>query len=201
MKSLPSVVVQRKNTIATASAWIVLLDISISTTFYLCSNNESVSFGGHTYEPFPFDLDPHEENNKGEIPTLSLRVANVTQLIQEQIEENNGGVGSSIIIRVVNSDYLTSDYSELEMEFSILAAEASAEWLTLTLGAPNPLRRRFPPHRYIANHCHWDFKSVECGYSGNATVCDRSWERCEELNNTPRFGGYRGLTTKGWRVI
>jgi phage-related protein len=201
MKNLPAVVVHQKNKISTSSAWIVLLDISITTTFYLCSNNESVSFGGHTYEPFPFDLEPHEENNKGEIPTLSLKVANVTQLIQEQIEENDGGVGSSITIRVVNSDYLTSDYSELEMEFSILAAEASAEWLTLTLGAPNPLRRRFPPWRYISSHCHWDFKSVECGYSGGATVCDRTWERCQALNNTVRFGGYRGLTQKGWRVV
>lgn len=203
MKSLPAVIVHEKNKIATASAWIVLLDIVISptSTFFLCSNNENVSFGGHTYEAFPFDLEPHEESNKGEIPTLTLKVANVTQLIQEQLELNNGGVGASIKIRVVNSDYLTSDYSELEMEFSILSAQASAEWLTLTLGAPNPLRIRFPPYRYIANHCHWEFKSAECAYTGGATVCDRSYERCVELNNTPNFGGYRGLTQKGWRVV
>lgn len=201
MKSLPAVIVREKNKLATSSVWIVLLEITISTTFYLCSNNESVSFGGHTYEAFPFDLEPQEESNRGEIPSLTLKVANVTQLIQEQIEENDGGVGASITIRVVNSENLTENYAELEMEFSILSASADAEWLTLVLGAPNPLRRRFPPYRYIANHCHWEFKSAECAYSGGATVCDRTYERCQNLSNTEHFGGYRGLSQRGWRVV
>lgn len=41
--------------------------------------------------------------------------------------------------------------------------------------------------------CPWDFKGTECGYSGAATSCDRTYERCLALSNTDNFGGERWL--------
>lgn len=201
MKTLPSVLVTEKNKLFTSSVWIVLLDIHLNSTIYrFCSNNENVTFDGETYICFPFDLEPFTENSEGEIPSVILRVSNVTQLIHSYLEELDGAVGATVIVRVVNSQYLSENYSELEYTFSILSVSANSEWLTFTLGAENPLRRRFPPYRFIANHCHWDFKSVECGYSGSETVCDRSYERCSVLGNVVRFGGYRGLSDKSWKI-
>jgi hypothetical protein len=50
------------------------------------------------------------------------------------------------------------------MAFSIVAAQVDEMWVTLTLGMINPMRRRFPNYRYLADHCNWSFKSVECAF-------------------------------------
>ncbi len=204
MKSIPSVLIREKNRLATPNPWIVLLDIVPDDSHKLCfcSGNEDIPFGGKTYSAFPFILDTTTENNKGEIPSVSLKVANVTQVIHACLEELDGAVGSSVTIRVVNAAYLSEDYSELEMTFTVLSTTADEEWIEFTLGAPNPLRRRFPVYRFISGHCNWDFRGLECGYHGTAFAeCDRSWEQCRRIGNTGRFGGYRGLSEKGWRVV
>jgi len=42
--------------------------------------------------------------------------------------------------------------------------------------------------------CRWKkFKGDECGYSGAATWCDRTYTRCVALGNTANFGGNRWL--------
>jgi lambda family phage minor tail protein L len=205
MKVIPYNLIREKNKLFTAgeNAWLILLDIDLGggTVFYLCSNTEDVTFLNRTYTAFPFYLDPARQNSKGEIPTLSLKVCNVTQLIHVYLEDLDGAVGATVTVRVVNAGYLDEDFSELEMDFSILATEADAEWITFPLGAASPLRRRFPPNRFIALHCNWEFKSVECAYAGAETTCDRTWKRCEELNQTSRSGGYPGLNLKGWRLV
>lgn len=203
MKTLPSVIVAEKNKLASVNPWIVLLDIALdeSTTYYFCSDNSNVTFSGQEYTAFPFDMEPAESSASGEIPSLTLKLSNVTQLVHHYLEQLNGAIGASVKIRVVNTVYLSEDYAELEMNFSILSVSATDEWLTFTLGAENPLRRRFPPYRYISGHCKWNFKSVECGYGGALTTCDRSWEQCNTRSNTGRFGGYRGLSEKGWKLV
>ena len=147
MQTLPEVIVQEKNKLATPSAWFVLLDIVLgdALTLYLCSNTENVTFKGRVYEAFPFNLEPTKQTAKGEIPSVTLKVANVTQIIQGYLEDLDGAVGATVIVRVVNSAYLSEDYSELEMTFGVLGSEADAEWVSFTLGLPNPLKRRFPP--------------------------------------------------------
>lgn len=40
--------------------------------------------------------------------------------------------------------------------------------------------------------CRWrKFKGAECGYSGGADWCDRSYDRCVALGNQDNFGGFR----------
>lgn len=203
MKTLPTALVQEKNKLATGSAWIMLLDITLATDvkMYFCSNNEDVTFGGQVYTAFPFVIEPTKLNSKGEIPTITLRVSNVTQLIQSYVEQYDGGVESEVLVRVVNSAYLNENYSELEMVFSVMSTTSEADWISFDLGVPSPMRRRFPPCRFIALHCNWNFKSVECGYAGIATQCDRSLDRCQVLDNEARFGGYPGLQRAGWKMV
>ncbi|MEN6439767.1 MAG: hypothetical protein ABFD97_14425 [Syntrophobacter sp.] len=203
MKTLPSVIVREKNKLYTPDPWIALLEIrlSASTRLYFCSNNEDVVFGGQTYTAFPFYLEPTRLSSKGEIPTISLKVCNVTQLIHSYLEELGGAVGAEVVIRVINAGYLSEDYSELDMTFSVLSTQADAEWITFSLGSASPLRRRFPPCRFIALHCNWEFKGLECAYAGAETECDRTFKRCTALGNTGRFGGHPGLNLKGWRMV
>lgn len=48
----------------------------------------------------------------------------------------------------------------------------------------------------LRNHaatCPWAFKGTECGYSGEESWCDQSYERCLALSNDAQFGGFRFL--------
>ncbi|MEK6531253.1 MAG: hypothetical protein AABZ23_02025 [Deltaproteobacteria bacterium] len=101
----------------------------------------------------------------------------------------------------LNKNILDESSSELTMGFDVLATQADSQWCTFTLGAPNPMRRRFPLHRYIAFHCNWQFKSAECGYPGGDTTCNRNLDACRGKSNSKRFGGYPGLGSRSVRVV
>lgn len=205
MKDLPIALIFEKNRLASASPWLILLEITLTdegtTKLRFARNTEDVVFNGETYKAFPFEIEPTKQSSKGEIPTVTLRVSNITRLIQPYLEELDGGVGSAVKVTVVNVDHLKENYSELEMTFDVLACQSTAQWITFTLGAPNPLRQRFPLNQFIALHCRWRFKGVECGYSGAETACSRTLKRCRELDNSARFGGFAGMRTGAVRVV
>jgi len=118
------------------------------------------------YTAFPFEIEPTKQDNQGEIPTVTLRVSNVSRLLQKYLDELSGAIGSIVKVTVVNAAHLQEDYSELEMTFDVLACHSDASWVVFTLGAPNPLRQRFPLERYMALHCGFVFESAECSYVG-----------------------------------
>lgn len=47
------------------------------------------------------------------------------------------------------------------------------------------------PLRTQSSSCQWTFKGTECGYSGEAGWCDKSYDRCKKLSNSDNFGGFR----------
>jgi hypothetical protein len=49
------------------------------------------------------------------------------------------------------------------------------------------------PLRTQSSSCQWTFKGTECGYSGEAGWCDKSYDRCKKLSNPDNFGGFRFL--------
>jgi len=199
MKNLPLDVKIEKNKIAGDSAWIILLEVTIDQyNFRLAKNTSDVSYGGHTYQAFNFELDATKETSRGEIPTIELRVSNVTDLLHPYLEAYNGGVGGTVKITVVNSNYLSETYPSLT--FDILNTVVDNYFIYFTLGAVSPLRKRFPKYRYISDLCNWEFKSVECGYSGSETSCNRTYSRCSELGNTSRYGGFLGLRTRNVKL-
>lgn len=205
MRSLSQALTLEKNALFTPNAWLVLLDIKLqgAPDYHFCSGNENIAFQGRNYTAFPFMLDPAKESSSGEIPSIELKLTNVTRIVHAWLEDLDGAVGSTVLVRVVNSAFLEENYADLEMEFTVLGTTADAEWIVFTLGAPNPLRRRYPPYRFIAGHCNWagHFKGVECRYSGPETACNGTWKMCVSLSNTRNFGGHRGLSEQGWRVV
>jgi lambda family phage minor tail protein L len=208
-KTLPSGMILEKNKLATPNPWVILLDIILKEdgvtqqTFRFTNNNENLTYNSNTYEAFPFTIQPTKQSTQGEIPTITLAVANVTQVIQQWIEQLEGGVGSQVTVYVVMVDAATKAVTgdaELEYTFDIVGTESTAEWLLFTLGASNPMRKDVPPHRYVANHCNWEFKGPECAYNGAATECERTWDDCKNLGNSHRFGGFPGLSPTGVRI-
>lgn len=202
MKTLPAALILEKNKIASTGAWLLLLDITLPTAsvIRLANNTENVTFGGNAYTAFPFEIDASKSSTQGEIPQVTLRVSNATRSLQPYIEQYNGAVGFSFKLTVVNSNHLTESYAELEMTFDVLSCSSDANWITFMLGAPNPLRRRYPLFRALANSCAWTYKGRECNYGGGLTTCKRTLTDCQAHGNSGRFGGRPGLSAGNIRI-
>jgi len=168
MKSLPASLILEKNKLASPNPWLVLLTITLtdSTILRFVRNTKDVTYKGNVYTAFPFEITPAKQDNRGEIPTVTLTVSNVTQLLEPYLDEQDGGVGASVVITVINAAHLDEDYAELEMAFDVLACYSTAESVVFTLGAPNPLRQQFPLRMYLAQHCGFVYEGAECGYVG-----------------------------------
>lgn len=204
MRPLPIALVRAANRIDQTDPWLMLIEIDLNTgeTLRLVNNNEDVVFQGNTYIAFAFTISPPAESSKGEIPVVELSVANATQTIQNYIEQYSGGVGSQVILYIVNAGNLDEDYAELTTKLTIVGCKASAKWVTFSLSAINPMNKRFPPDQYISQHCRFAFKvDPRCGYIGTASTCNKTLDNCKELDNQRRFGGHPALNPRGLRVV
>jgi phage-related protein len=204
MKILPANLIAEKNLMHSPEPWLILLEITLTdvgpTIIRLVKNTEDIVYDGNTWTAFPFKLSIVESNSKGQIPQVTLKVCNITRLLTPYLESLDGGIGSTIKVIVVNNGLLDEDYSELELEFSVMDCNADAYWVMWILGMANPLNRRFPLYRFLANHCNWVFRGAECGYAGSETICDRTFDDCVARANTANFGGFLGMQSDGIRI-
>jgi len=170
--TLPTNIINEKNKTASPYAWLVLLEITLtdSTIIRLVRNDEDITFESNVYTAFNFQLEPTIQNSKGQIPTITLKISNVTFLIQSKLQELNGAIGSTVRMIVVNSNLLAADVSDLEMNFEVLAAASTNLWAEFQLGSPSPLRQRFPLNKYSALGCQWRFEEIECDYDRSPLV-------------------------------
>jgi len=174
MKQWPKELVVEKNVLATKSAWILLLEIHLTddaTILRYARHTLSVMFGGNTYQRANFKINQYGDVGKGELPQWRLQIANVARLLESYLEEQEGLIGATIKFIPVNSENLGVDYTNLEKEFEIIGCQDDADWISLTLGAPSPLRQRFPLYRYLPLHCRFYYESAECDYT-RKTVAD-----------------------------
>lgn len=185
-------------------AWIVLFEIQIinGPTLFICRNNEKIIWNNEEWLPFPLEIDDVKESSNGELPSVVLRVSNVTRAVQGYIEDSGGGVGSYVIIRVVHSEHLDLIEPELEEEFMCVSTKCDAMWVYFELGLGEPVIKRFPPRRYLKNFCPFKFKGIECGVP-SATVgstCNKTLTACRGYNNSTRFGGFYAIPQGGFYV-
>lgn len=197
MLSLSSVAKQEKNKLSTGSAFIILLDIDLGETIRICYNTEDITWNGNLYQAFPFQLGNVSEDTDGSEPNVELKVNNTTQALEQYIEQGNGGNGTQVIIRVVNTENLSSSEAELEEYFTVIKCVVTAEWVTFTLGAEYSARTRRPLNRYMKNNCPFKYKGIRCGATSSKTDCNHTLTDCRARNNSKRFGGFQGIDQKG----
>ena len=56
MLSISAVSKAEKNKLSTDSAMLVLLEIKLRNTVYICYNNEDITWKGQLYQAFPFKI-------------------------------------------------------------------------------------------------------------------------------------------------
>ena len=165
----------------------------------LAINTEPVTWGGNVYEEFSAEVGYPEDDLAGRLPTVNIRLENVTRAIQRLVELY-GTDGATITARVVAVDH-PSAAPMWERKFSVGDATFGSEWADFQLEGANPYLHRCRTHQ-LQFACRYEqFKSPLCGYTGAATSCDRSLKRCAALGNSARFGGQPGLAGGAFRVV
>lgn len=203
MLNLSSAAITEKNRLAGGGVWLVLMEINLLSGTEICvvRNNEDVVWpaaGGKTYAAFPFEIDTLSDIKPGEVPSLAIRVSNVTRALTPYLESGQGGVGAEVFLRVVHSEHLDITDPEIELVFTCTGCTVDSQWATFNLGASNPYSRRFPGNRILKNFCRYkEFKGPRCSYSGAATTCDRSLKNCRDLNNSVNYGGFPVVGSTG----
>lgn len=196
MNILSAAAIIEKNKLSSDGVWLILLELNIAgltEPIRVVRNNEDITWNGYTWVAFPFQLGEMAEDSQGQLPSLSLKISNVTGAIQQYIELSNGGVDSTAIIRVVHSKHLDLTTAEIEETFSVQSVTADANWINVNLGPDFTTQLRVPADRYLKDFCPFKFKGPECGYAGTDTACNKSLDACRAKGNSVRFGGEPAL--------
>ncbi len=190
-----------KNQLNSSEPWILLLEFKYpgEESIRVCYNTEDVVWDGFTWKALPFELGDEEESADASVPTVDLKILDVAREITPLIDRYDGAVGATVTIRVVHASHLDTTIPEYETDFIVVSTTIDhLNAVTFKLGAENLSMYRSPPDRFLKKHCRYkEFKGSLCGYDGDATDCDRSWERCKELGNQKRFGGFPGIGKLG----
>ena len=206
-KSFSIINAVEKNKIASANAWLVLLEIQfvdtdtgqVVETKFVVNNNENITYNANVYEAFPFDIKLKQE--AGGVPEVELSAQDFQKVLLSKMNLYSGATGSTVIMRIVNSDNLSAD-PELEEVFEIIDSSANDFGITFKLGAENILARRFPNSVQMRDRCRWRYKSADCAYVGVEPSCDLTLQGangCAFHNNSLHFGGYTCLKGTGIR--
>jgi len=189
-----------KNKLVGEGAWLVLLKIEIPNvaTLHLVRNTDPITWRGIEWTPFPFELDDSSEDSKGELPSLTIRVSNVTRSIQYYLEQGQGGIGSTVTLYVVHSKHLDQWDPEVEEVFEVIDSGTNSQWATFSLGAGYPTMARRPERRIMKNSCPFKYGGVECGVTAavmnvyptcNGTLSDCRQRGPRNPDGSLRFGG------------
>lgn len=210
MLTISATALAEKNKLATTSVFMLALMVTIpgvGTPVRVVANSEDITWQGETWVAFPFEIEEISDNNKGEVPSVEVRVGNVNRSMEAYIHaydaycKANGFSPIVMNIYVVNSENLGSATPEVEYEYELKKPKTNPKWATFTLGASNLFTRRCPAQRVLKDHCRFKFKSTRCGYSGEETACDKTLTRCRALSNSARFGGAPGIGSRGIYIV
>lgn len=173
----------------------VKLEISGQSNIYLVNNKENITFKSNEYIAFPFQISEISAS-KGEVPQFSLQIDNTTRAINSLMIEydiylkQNGIEGNKVFatLYVVNTIDLGEEV--LAEKFELVSWDINNQWASFKMGASSPFQRSYPPRKLFSSFCGFKFKSVQCGYVGVTTKCDKTISTCRTLNNSIRYGGF-----------
>jgi len=181
-------------------AWLWLCEVVMigQDTIRIARNTDDVDYDRETFLKSNFKIGEQIFSGDGTIPRVTLRVAqDANRLMETLINDTEGALGANIKLIKVNENFLTTPVSALEYDYDALSSESDTEYVTLTLGIPNPLTQRFPLRLYSSKKC-WKatptlFKGPECQYAGADSTCTGTYEDCYLKGNAVNWGGELGL--------
>lgn len=197
MKTLDSDFILEKNKKENAPIFLyIIYDYDGNTDLYLAEYDSDVVFDGQTYTRFPITHNFISESSSGQISKVTISLCNVSRLIQGYLESYDFR-GKKVLIRMVWANLLSDVSAKIDWTFYVDKYSADEKNVSFELSEKFDILDISLPYRlYNRNYCSWKFKSSECGYAGAETECNRTLQRCKELSNRVRFGGFPSIPAK-----
>jgi len=157
----------------------------------------TVNFDGVTYTPFTVSHDVIKEGLAGRVDMVTMRLGNVSREIQAYLENYDGLRQKKIVIRLVWYDEIGNPNCYMEDTFYVEDSSSNQAGVELTL-APSldVLDIKLPRRTFFRGYCLFQFQGTDCGYAGAESTCNKTLQRCRELNNAERYGGFPGIPMK-----
>jgi hypothetical protein len=193
----------------------ILVDMNIEGTHYRYTDCDvPISYGGNLYDPLGFQINPIQYSTSRIVDQVEVEIDNLNSVMTSLFV---GGTpqGSTVVVKLV-----VYTLSASVIWASGIVWQAGIQWMPSLLQEAGSVtlfegeidswtldeeRLRMTvtsifsrwSQRTLSRHsasCRWKkFKGTECGYSGTAEWCDRTYARCQALGNTANFGGFRFL--------
>lgn len=185
--------------------WLVQIIVVGYPTIHLARNTEDVRYGEQDYDKYNLQIGEQMFSGDGSIPRVTLRIfQDMNRRMEDIINETEGALGAKFKLLRVNENFLDNPISALGADYENLAAESETEWVTFTLGIPNPLTQRYPLRIYSSSSCPWRtptlFKGPRCQYAGADNSCTGTYEDCYTKGNAVHWGADLGLDPAVLRI-
>ncbi|WP_196600026.1 DUF1833 family protein [Pectinatus frisingensis] len=181
-----------KNKLANDMPFLLLVQVehnSLAEPIRLARNTEDVAWNGQTWYKFPLEIDSITQDGK-EVPSLNLKVSNISGVIQTYIQKYGGFVDATVTLYIIHAAHLDNTTPEFSITLSNNMTQYDENWVTFALTSDKDFSWQYPPNKYNRDFCRWKFKSVRCGYTGSASACNGTLSTCRIMS---RFGGEPGV--------
>ena len=189
-------------------AWIWLVEIVVPTqaTQRIARNTEVVVYGVTSFTAGNFDPPGRIPlAGDGSVPRIQLRMAQDTaKTLENIVNATKGGENGTVKLIRTCEKYFDSPVKAFERTYDILTAGSDPQWVTFTLGIPNPLLQRIPLWSYSSKVCPLAtpslFKGPRCQYAGEDATCTGLFEDCYAKGNAEHWGAEIGLDPSAVRI-
>jgi len=193
---LDSDIIAAKNALAGTDAWIWLIEFTLSgsESLYVATGNETISYSGKNWLPFPISVGDFVTTETGDLPEVTLAVGDPTGVLAGLIDANPAIDFSNVTLH----RYVSGSVAKVAETyyFTLERIIVTRDGVTLTLGNLSPVAQAmFPSRRIYRQTCSLQFGGDLCGYAGADETCDftlRGPNGCVSKGNQSRFGGVPG---------
>lgn len=150
-----------------------------------------VTFDGIDYQFYPIAHSSLAEDNSGKIQRVTVFIANATREVQALLDEYDGFRERALTITQVWEQTLLDPTAFISDTLAVKEVSVTESKVTLSLSSElDVLNIKIPRKVMTRTFCRFSFKSAECAYAGSETRCNRTLNRCRELENEARFGAF-----------
>lgn len=132
MRTLTASYIVLKNRLEQADPWTHLVEVTVNvnSTAFFTSHPETLTWNSQVYAPVPLVIGPEEQTSDGEMPRLSVHVANFQGMAFRFAKDNDLSL-NDVVIRRINTTLTSSgdqDFQRYQILGSVFANEV-AEFL------------------------------------------------------------------------
>jgi phage-related protein len=202
MKTLNTAFIKR--IVSQQFKFALLVKMEFSSGIYRYTNHDiPIFFDGRGYNHADFKISNVQTTSKSVVENVTLEFANADQSMSAIVLDADVVSLPVTLYLVVLDDVSNRPKGEPDMElFTGLVStwELDEKTISFTI-ASEMIKWNKRALRKAQANCRWEFKGLECTYAGEATSCNKSWERCSALNNTLNYGGFRFLPSTSEQVV